>query len=74
MSAPARRVYLSFPPGWDRMSEEQKREAALGIARAMQRALLQYKKPGNRVLVREALIAADRRDLIGDGPRCLIRS
>ena len=39
MSAPARRVYLSFPPGWDRMSEEQKREAALGIARAMQRAL-----------------------------------
>jgi len=42
--------------------------------RAMQRALLQYKKPGNRVLVREALIAADRRDLIGDGPRCLIRS
>jgi uncharacterized radical SAM protein YgiQ len=42
--------------------------------RSMQRALLQYKKPGNRELVREALIAAGRRDLIGDGPKCLIRS
>jgi radical SAM superfamily enzyme YgiQ (UPF0313 family) len=42
--------------------------------RAMQRALLQYKKPENRSLVREALISADRRDLIGGGPKCLIRS
>jgi uncharacterized radical SAM protein YgiQ len=42
--------------------------------RAMQRALLQYKKPENRALVREALIAADRRDLIGTGPKCLIRA
>ena len=42
--------------------------------RAMQRALLQYKKPGNRELVREALIAAGRGDLIGSGPKCLIRS
>jgi len=42
--------------------------------RSMQRALLQYKKPMNRELVREALIAADRRDLIGSGPKCLIRS
>ena len=41
--------------------------------RAMQRALLQYKKPENRELVREALILAGRRDLIGDGPKCLIR-
>jgi uncharacterized radical SAM protein YgiQ len=42
--------------------------------RAMQRALLQYKKPANRELVREALIAASRRDLIGNGPKCLIKS
>jgi uncharacterized radical SAM protein YgiQ len=42
--------------------------------RSMQRALLQYKKAENRELVREALIAAGRRDLIGDGPKCLIRS
>jgi uncharacterized radical SAM protein YgiQ len=42
--------------------------------RAMQRALLQYKKPENRALVREALVSAGRRDLIGGGPKCLIRS
>jgi uncharacterized radical SAM protein YgiQ len=41
--------------------------------RAMQRALLQYNKPANRELVRDALISADRRDLIGEGKRCLIR-
>ena len=41
--------------------------------RAMQRALLQYKKPENRALVVEALLAAGRRDLIGSGPRCLVR-
>jgi uncharacterized radical SAM protein YgiQ len=40
--------------------------------RAMQRALLQYNKPENRALAREALIAAGRRDLIGRGPRCLV--
>ena len=40
--------------------------------RAMQRALLQYKKPENRELVREALILANRRDLVGDGPKCLV--
>jgi uncharacterized radical SAM protein YgiQ len=42
--------------------------------RSMQRALLQYKKPENRKLVREALIAAGRQDLIGNGSKCLIRS
>jgi uncharacterized radical SAM protein YgiQ len=42
--------------------------------RAMQRALLQYKKPENRDLVREALSLAGRKDLIGEGPKCLIRS
>jgi uncharacterized radical SAM protein YgiQ len=41
--------------------------------RAMQRALLQYKKPENRELVREALVEAGRRDLIGSGSKCLIR-
>jgi uncharacterized radical SAM protein YgiQ len=40
--------------------------------RAMQRALLQYKKPENRALVREALILAGRRDLIGRGPKRLV--
>jgi uncharacterized radical SAM protein YgiQ len=41
--------------------------------RAMQRALLQYDKRENRELVREALILADRRDLVGSGPKCLVR-
>jgi radical SAM superfamily enzyme YgiQ (UPF0313 family) len=40
--------------------------------RAMQRALLQFRKPENRELVREALVAAGRRDLIGQGPLCLV--
>ncbi|MBQ8146205.1 MAG: YgiQ family radical SAM protein [Clostridia bacterium] len=39
----------------------------------MQRALLQYKRPENRNLVREALIKAGREDLIGFEGRCLVR-
>lgn len=38
----------------------------------MQRALLQYKRPENYDLVRRALIAAGREDLIGEGKNCLI--
>ena len=38
----------------------------------MQRALLQYRRPENRNLVREALIKAGREDLIGYGPNCLV--
>lgn len=41
--------------------------------KAMQRALIQYRNPNNYELVREALIKADRQDLIGFGPKCLIR-
>jgi hypothetical protein len=39
----------------------------------MQRALLQYKKPENRNLVREALVLAGREDLIGFGADCLVK-
>ena len=39
----------------------------------MQRALLQYKKPENRNLVREALVLAGREDLIGFGGDCLVK-
>lgn len=39
----------------------------------LQRALLQYKRPENYNLVYEALIKANRRDLIGSGKKCLIR-
>ena len=39
----------------------------------LQRALLQYKKPENANLVREALTLAGREDLIGNSPECLVR-
>ena len=39
----------------------------------LQRALLQYNRPQNASLVREALIKAGRTDLIGFGPECLVR-
>ncbi len=42
--------------------------------KAMQRALIQYRSPQNYYLVREALIKAHREDLIGTGPKCLIRA
>ena len=41
--------------------------------KAMQRALMQYRDPKNDALVREALEKAGRTDLIGNGPKCLIR-
>lgn len=40
--------------------------------KARQRALLQYRRPDNYDLVREALIKAGREDLIGFGKKCLI--
>ena len=39
----------------------------------MQRALIQYRNPKNYDLVHEALTKAGRTDLIGFGPKCLIR-
>jgi len=41
--------------------------------KAMQRALLQWRNPKNYKLVKEALLKAGRRDLIGRGKKCLIR-
>ena len=40
--------------------------------KAMQRALIQYRRPENYDLVKEALQKEGREDLIGFGPRCLI--
>ena len=40
--------------------------------KALQRALIQYKKPENYDLVKEALLKAHREDLIGFEPQCLI--
>ena len=41
--------------------------------KAMQRALLQYRAPRNYELVHAALVEAGREDLIGFGPKCLIK-
>ncbi|EYE88907.1 hypothetical protein Q428_05160 [Fervidicella metallireducens AeB] len=41
--------------------------------KAMQRALLQYRNPNNYNLVYDALVRAGRTDLIGYGPKCLIK-
>lgn len=39
----------------------------------LQRALLQYNRPQNAALVREALVRAGREELIGYGEECLVR-
>jgi hypothetical protein len=41
--------------------------------KAMQRALLQYRDPMKYDLVYTALVQAGREDLIGFGPKCLIK-
>ena len=41
--------------------------------KALQRALIQYSRPENYKLVKEALITAGRRDLIGNSGKCLIK-
>ena len=41
--------------------------------KAMQRALIQYRDPKNYDLVMEALRMTNRMDLVGFGPKCLIR-
>lgn len=42
--------------------------------KALQRALLQYYNPKNAEFVREALKKAKRFDLIGNGPKCLVKN
>lgn len=41
--------------------------------KAMQRALLQFRNPKNYNIVYDALVKAGREDLIGFGPKCLIK-
>ena len=41
--------------------------------KSMQRALMQYKNSANRPLVLEGLRLAGRMDLVGTGPKCLVR-
>jgi Fe-S oxidoreductase len=43
-----------------------------GREKKVQRAMMQYREPGNRAFVLEGLRQAGREDLIGNGPACLV--
>ena len=59
--------------GIDPMTMEKVYVPKTGKEKAMQRALLQFKNPDNYKLVYEALMRANRHDLIGYSPHCLIK-
>ena len=59
--------------GLDPMTMEPVYVAKTPHDKALQRALLQWRRPENRRLVREALYRTHREDLIGYGKNCLIR-
>jgi radical SAM superfamily enzyme YgiQ (UPF0313 family) len=58
--------------GFDPFTKEQVHVAHGLKDRKMQRALMQFFKPENYFMVREALIQTGRQDLIGSGCDCLI--
>ena len=62
-----------YHTGLDPMSMEPVYVAKTYQEKAMQRALLQWKRPDRRKMVIEALKEAGREDLIGNGPDCLVR-
>jgi uncharacterized radical SAM protein YgiQ len=61
-----------YHTGMDPFTRRPLHVAKTGRERRLQRALLQFFKPENYRLVREALQAVGREDLIGNGPNCLI--
>ena len=63
-----------YHTGLDPMTGDPVYVATGSRERRLQRALLQYFKPENYALVREALEQAGRTDLIGSGSECLISS
>ena len=62
-----------YHTGLDPMTMEPVYVARSFKEKAMQRALLQWKRPDRRKMVIEALKEAGREDLIGNGPDCLVR-
>jgi len=62
-----------FHTGIDPLTGERVYVPRSAHEKKQQRALLQYRSPANRKLVEETLRAVGREDLIGTGPRCLIR-
>ncbi|MBN2022088.1 MAG: YgiQ family radical SAM protein [Pirellulales bacterium] len=61
-----------YHTGIDPMTGEQVYVPRGQRERRLQKALLLFDRPENHALVREALVAAGRTDLIGRGPGCLI--
>jgi hypothetical protein len=59
-------------PGVDPMTKKPVEVARQLRDRKLQRALMQFFKPENYFEVREALLQANRQDLIGNGCDCLI--
>lgn len=62
-----------FYTGLDPLTMEEVHIPKTRHEKAMQRALLQYKDPMKYDLVYSALVEANREDLIGFGPKCLIK-
>ncbi|MDM0550616.1 YgiQ family radical SAM protein [Clostridium perfringens] len=62
-----------FYTGLDSLTMEEVYIPRSKEEKAMQRALLQFKNPKNYNIVYDALVKAGREDLIGNGPKCLIR-
>ena len=62
-----------YHTGYDPLTMQRVYVAHTPHEKDLQRALLQWRNPGNRALVIEALHKAGRPDLIGHDPKCLIR-
>ena len=62
-----------FYTGFDPITLEEVHIPKTKNEKAMQRALLQYKDPMKYDLVLSALTQAGREDLIGYGPKCLVK-
>ncbi|MBU5483200.1 YgiQ family radical SAM protein [Clostridium sp. MSJ-11] len=62
-----------FYTGLDPLTMEEVYIPKTKKEKAMQRALLQFRNPKHYNLVHEALMEANRMDLIGFGPKCLIK-
>jgi uncharacterized radical SAM protein YgiQ len=64
---------VMFKTGIDPLTMKKVYVATDYHEKQLQRALLQYNRPENAPLVREALIKLGREDLIGNGAECLVR-
>ncbi|MGL4989871.1 MAG: YgiQ family radical SAM protein [Sarcina sp.] len=63
-----------FYTGLDPLTLEEVYVPRTKEEKAMQRALLQFSNPKHYNIVYDALVKAGREDLIGNGPKCLIKS